>query len=492
MVKKADNNELNDFMSEEELNEINQGSSNNDGKQKQPHNKNNQGNKKKNNNRRRNNNKQQGKKQNQNSKSAIPTQRNKDNQTMMSASVDNEQEQAKTDHINLDGPQPAEGFIDYENLTSYGFNEGKSEEDTSNMTLSEFEEQQEQKAKKEYENQKIIKEIENISSDERANLLNNINVDLDNIEIISDIDYDIDKENTNFVLNSKATHQVVLPQSAYIAHMESLRNQEILSIAESIDDDYNAMLKRYQLYFHKMNTNSLGINNFQDFARLTSVYDVSTIEYGLYNISFPGETKFDIRCGSCKAELKDVKISNDQLMSFKDEDVFEHVTKNVKNITSIDENKKHSLIYTEQRIALKDSKIIFEIVTPTVEKHLKVLGSIHMDGLTEEESERFKQNATALMHVKNVYIPDLKTLKEGKKPKFRKLNEDNMKDKMKIIENLSIRDGHQLTDAIYDRVNKNAIEYAIKGAKCPNCGEDLGKIDIDMSEMLFREALHLV
>ncbi|UAJ17010.1 hypothetical protein UFVDC4_00083 [Staphylococcus phage vB_SauM-UFV_DC4] len=504
MVKKADNNELNDFMSEEELNEVSQGSSNNDEKQeqkqsnqKQQHNKNNQGNKKKNNNRRRNNNNkhnQQDKKQNQNSKSAIPTQRNKDNQTMMSASVDsdNQQEQAKTDHINLDGPQPGEGFVDYENLTSYGFSEGKSNEDNSSMTLSDFEEQQEQKAKKDYENQKAISEIESISSDERANLLNNINVDLDNIEIISDIDYDIDKENTNFVLNSKATHQVVLPQSAYIAHMESLRNQEILSIAESIDDDYNAMLKRYQLYFHKMNTNSLGINNFQDFARLTSVYDVSTIEYGLYNISFPGETKFDIRCGSCRAELKDVKVSNDQLMSFKDEDAFDHVTKNVKNITSVDENKEHSLIYTEQRIALRDSKIIFEIVTPTVEKHLRVLGSIHMDGLTEDESERFKQNATALMHVKNVYIPDLKTLKEGQKPKFRKLSEDNMKDKMKIIENLSIRDGHQLTDAIYDRVNKHAIEYAIKGANCPNCGEDLGKIDIDMSEMLFREALHLV
>lgn len=452
MVKKADNQELNDFMSDEELKEINASSSEENVK-KETQNKQGQNNNKKrnNNNRRRNNNKQ-----NQNKKSAIPTQRNKEEEV--------KKEEPKK--------QP--------------------QRDMSNMTLSDFEEYQKEEAKKSQEREEYLKGLEQIGSNERSNLLNNISVDLDNIELISDIDYDIDKENTNFVLNSKATHQVVLPQSSYIAHMESLRNQEILSIAESIDDDYNAMLKRYQLYFHKMNTNSLGITNFQDFAKLTSVYDVSTIEYGLYNISFPGETKFDIQCGSCKSKLKDVKISNDQLMSFKDEEVFEHVTKNVKNITTIEESKEHSLIYSEKRIILADSKIIFEIVTPTVEKHLSVLGSIHTDGLSEEESERFKQNATALMHVKNVYIPDLKSLKEEGKAKYRMLPESNMKDKMKVIENLSIRDGHQLTDAIFDRVNKNAIEYAIKGAKCPKCENDLGKIDIDMSEMLFREALHLV
>ncbi|WPH64271.1 hypothetical protein [Staphylococcus phage vB_StaM_PB50] len=483
MVRKADNNELDNFMSEDELKELGVDV---DKKQEETNNNQNKSQNNRNKNNNRNSNKNKRKKNNNQNKSAIPTQRNKNNQK--------QNEEAKTDHIDLSQPEPAQGYKDYDHLTQKNEEPTLSSpaEDTESMTLDQFESHQQDLNRHQQKVQKEIEELSKIDSNERNNILSNINVDLNNIEIISDIDYDVNKENTNFVLNSKATHQVVLSQSAYIAHMESLRNQEILSIAESIDDDYNSVLKRYQLYFHKVNTNSLGIKNFSDFAKLTSVYDVSTLEYGLYNISFPGETKFDIKCGSCKEELKDVKISNDQLMSFKDEKAYEHVTKNVHNITTKEENEKHSLISKTERIMLNDSKIIFDIITPTIDKHLTVLASIHTDGLSPEEADRFKNNSTALMHVKNVYVPDLKSLKEDGKPKFQKIPEESLQEIMTIIENLSVRDGHQLTDKIYDSVGKNAIEYAINGAKCPNCGNDLGKIDIDMTEVLFKEALHLV
>lgn len=460
MVKKANNNELDNFLDENELNQVNKNNNNNNKNHKNK--KRNNQNKKHNNNNNNNKNHKHNNQKQQRNNSSIPTRRPKRD-------------------FEPDEPSQLDQFEQ----------DQQDDNNTGEMTLAQFEENYQKQHEQKQKAQKEIEEIDSIQDEEKSDLLKNLNVDLNDIEIISDIDYDVNKENTNFVLNSKATHQVVMAQSAYIAHMEALTNQNVLSIGESIDDNYNSVLRRYQLYFDKINTNSLGIKNFADFARLTSVYDVSTLEYGIYNISFPGTTTFDIKCGNCKKNLKNVKISNDQLMSFKDEDAYRHVTKNVQNITTTEQNKKHSLVNKVERFMLDQSKIIIDMAIPSIEKHLTVLGNIHTDGMSEEESKKFRDNSTSLMHIKNVYVPDLVSLSKGQKPKFQKIPEDNLREIMRVVENLPIRDGHKLADKIFDMVGKHAIEYVIQGATCPNCGEDLGRIDLDMTELLFREALHL-
>lgn len=476
MVKKADNNELNNYFSEEEIGNLGEGKDNNQqqgqnnkpnqNKNKQNHNKNNR---RKNNNHNqnkqnhnKNNNQQQSKK-----KSSIPT--------------NNKSEATIPEPMNDYKP---EEFVDYDNL-----NKPKQEEAPYIPTFGEYQEQKANESKNQAELDKTLHEYEEAGK-ERDDILKNISFDLNNIDIISDTEFDIVAENTNFVLNNKATYQTPLSQSSYIAHVESLKSAEIISLIESVGDDYNSTLKKYQLYFSKINTNSLGIDNFNDFARYTSLYDIETLEYGIYNMSFPGETKFNINCNKCGETTKDVPVPNDNLVKFKDEEVYEHINKNINNLHKFEDVKKYSLIYKTKRIVLGQSKIVVDLVIPTVERHLKVLSEVHMEGLTEEEKQKFLTYQQVLFHIDNLYIPDLKSIKEGKN-KFHKVEGRDIKKLIKLLQQLNLRDSHQLSTKIVEIVDENAIEFAIQGLKCPKCKEDMGDIEVEMDKLLFQEALQL-
>src|SRR5699024_836629 len=207
------------------------------------------------------------------------------------------------------------------------------------------------------------------------------------------------------------TYEVKLAQSAYIAHMKSLNFSEISSFTQSVGSEYSNLRRKYQIYFDKINTTSIGLDSFEDFIRITSMYDIPTLEFGIYNITFPGSTKFDITCGSCEKTMKNVEVDNSQLITVKDDKVYEHLNKNIRSITNEELMEDYSLLAKTKRVLLEESKIVVDLRVPSLKDHLELTASLN-GNLTDEERTKIEDIAYILLHLDNMLIPDVIHLNE--------------------------------------------------------------------------------
>ena len=353
-------------------------------------------------------------------------------------------------------------------------------------TLSDFMEQQEYVSSKEYKEQ--VNEVENISKElsnpnNIANILSMANVkDLNKITINDESKVFNEVDNFNFILNSKPTYQVTLNQSAYIAHIEGMRFSDIFSINQSVGNNFETTLRQYQTYFKKINSNSLGIKSFDEFTKLTSLYDVPTIEFGLFNQTFPGDTEFNIRCKHCGQEMKKVKISNDQLITAKNDEVYEQLDRVINSIDSVKKAEVHSLVNKVDRIQLPVSKSIIEIHIPTIADQLDILKEIRESNFAQVEDY-----IDVLLYTKDIYVVDLVATKEKGEPVFNKCK--NRNEILMVIKNLTLDDIKVFNEAISGKDSKYRIDYMIKSFPCTNCHKEVGDVSIDIQQLLFQETL---
>lgn len=311
-------------------------------------------------------------------------------------------------------------------------------------------------------------------------ILSDITIDVSNIEFseksplesTSDID---------FILNGKPTFQVVANQSAYIAHMESIRMADINSIVNSTMSPSASRQKLYKIVYSKINATSLGKISYKDWLRITSFYDFNTLLYGIYCQTYPTDSTFEISCGHCQG-TNTVIVNNETLVDVKDEETFAKLHEIIGNVSNVDELLEKSLVNKFNRIVLPHDKILLDIQTPSLYDHLELIGSVNPEMLQENE-----QILTTMMFIKNLYVIDIQQLKANNKVKYVKI--DDKESIFQIIKNLEVEDVKALAQAISDRSEKYAIDYKIKTHKCSNCGEQLGDIEIDMEEMLFHRLL---
>ena len=306
--------------------------------------------------------------------------------------------------------------------------------------------------------------------------------DLNKIVLVDDDRSKKHEENFKFVLNTKPTYQVVLNQSAYIAHIESLRFADLFSITQSVSNNYEDVLRKYQTYYQKINSNSIGIKSFDEFCKFTSIYDVSTIQFGLFNITFPGETKFTINCGNCGETVKNVTVPNDYLILARNEEVYEQLDRVINSISSVTQSAEHSLVNKFTRLQLPISKSIVEIHIPTVADHLEILKQIR-EGKLIEASDYID----VLLFIKNMYLVDVIETEKAGSPVFIKcLNKTEI---LNVLKELEIDDAALLHHEIEGKDTKYRIEYAVHSFDCPKCKAPLGDIDVDVEDLLFQETL---
>ena len=287
---------------------------------------------------------------------------------------------------------------------------------------------------------------------------------------------------THFKRNNP-TYQVALNQSAYIAHMEGLTFPDVFNINSTISNDYEITLKKYKTYFDKISHTSIGINTFEEFSRMTSLFDVDTLAFGILNQTFPGKIKYDITCKNCHKVMNDVGIPNDKLIVVKDDEVYGQVSKIINSIDNPEKADVNSLVNKITRIQLKDSKTILDIRVPTIEDHLDILAEIRKT-VSEEELQR---SSNFLLFVKAAYVLDTKETLLQKKPIF--VEYRDRKSILDILRNMSIRDAGQANEFIEGREEKYRISYAIQSFPCRHCGEEVGDVSVDIDDLLFLESV---
>ena len=210
---------------------------------------------------------------------------------------------------------------------------------------------------------------------------------------------------------------------------------------------------------------------------MTSINDLSTLLFGIYNQTFPGKNSFDITCGSCK-KTTSLSINNEYLIEYKGEDVYAKVNEILYSNKPAEELLATSLVGTTERLQLEDSKIIVDIYTPTLYDNLILLKSSTTDLI-----EKYANMIQVMSFVKGLYILDMETYKHTGEVSYYQLTK--RQEILSVLLKLSSRDGIQLANTIEKRIEKYAVNYAIQNITCSHCGTKLDSIDVDMESVLF-------
>lgn len=312
--------------------------------------------------------------------------------------------------------------------------------------------------------------------------LDNIVIDLNNIEIVEKIDPMLSYKDMDFVLNGSGTYQIIASQSCYIAFMQAFKTKDINEIKYSNLDGYNFRRKFYQLIYSKINTTSLGKITFDTFLKITSFFDLESLLYGIYTMSFPGNTKFDIKCGHCGKKFE-AFINNDSLVDSKDPNIYKHFDEITSTIKLPEEALQKSLVHNVKRVILKESKIVVDIQIPTLQDHLNILSSIQ----NPENSASKKEIMDTLIFVKKMMVLDVnETKSRGKAIYFEVKDLSTM---ATILNKMSPNDSEELVNYINDRTTKYSIDFKIKNLECPNCKKKTGAIDVVIQDLVFQQIL---
>lgn len=318
--------------------------------------------------------------------------------------------------------------------------------------------------------------------DKLSNILNNIKVDLNNIELV-DAPTISKVDDFEFILNGKPSFQVVANQSCYIAYLESLKMEDINAITNSTLDVYQSRVKLYQTVFSKINSTSIGKINYKTWLRVTSFFDFQTLLYGIYSQTFPGTTEFQIKCRHCK-ELADVIVNNETLINVKDDEAFSHLNGILQSIKDPASALEKSLVNKYNRVMVPESKIIFNIQTPSLWNHLELLASVD-----KKKIEEVSDILGTMLFIKSVFMIDVQNTIATGSPKYYEITDKN--EIINILRNLEFLDMKELGSSIADRTNKYAINFKIKDFECPKCGNSIGDIPVDIETLLFQQILQL-
>lgn len=314
--------------------------------------------------------------------------------------------------------------------------------------------------------------------------LKDIKVDLNNIVIDRNVNDFVINHVKDEVFNSHATTQVVCCQSGYVAQLSALKNNEMQSIMSTDADLYNSKKTLYK-YVHKhIEDTSIGKMGFEEFQKNTSYFDMETLLYGIYCQTFPYENSFNTQCNKpdCR-KATPVMVNNNTLVEARGnaEDTFAMVNKLI-NAKDLDAKalKEQSMIHKTKRVILDDSKVIVDLVIPTLYDYLENT----LKGVNPQFMQDYTDAIGMYLFVSNIFIPNVDVLKRTGNLTYIPI--EGKIEKIMTLADLPYNDNLQLSEEITNYTDTYKISYSIKGARCQECGDIMDPIPVSIEEVLFR------
>lgn len=310
--------------------------------------------------------------------------------------------------------------------------------------------------------------------------LDNMQIDLNSIVITKKTPL-LQTDDFNFVFNrkNKATYEVPMHQSGYTAHMSALPMLDVMAINGTFADPYSRFEKLYRVVHQHIESSSIGNIGFQEWAQITAYQDLENALYGIYCQTFPGQNEFDIKCKNCGKNTK-FTISNTTLVTIRDEEVYKLLDELRFNAKTAQELVGKSLVHSVERILLPESKIIFDVQTPSLWDHLQMLKTLHPSVI-----QQFGEAIGTVLFIKQMLMLDVEATVKTGKPNYYVV--DSREKILDSIIKLSVTDGTSLNSSIDERFSKYNVTYSIKNATCGHCRDPLGDIPLSMERVLFHQ-----
>lgn len=349
-----------------------------------------------------------------------------------------------------------------------------SVEDALNEDVVKQSKDEEKYIYKSYADQKISTR----GNDPKLNFLDKISVDLKEVTVVKKpAIQQVDDINTLFNTNV-ATFTVTCCQSGYWASMSGLTLAEKNAINNSDGGSiFQFRQKLYKTVYNKIQAMSIPKPTFNNWLKITSFSDLSTLLFGIYCQTFIDNNDFDITCGKC-GNTTSATVNNQSLVEVRDRSVFEKRDEIISTIENGEQLVAKSIVHKDERIILDESKIIVDVATPSLHDHLTLLQSSKQETLQD-----YADTFSAMLFISHLYMLDIKeTYNTGHAVYYEVTDKARI---LSILLKLSNNDGEQLENAIQDKLGKYQINYEIHNVTCSHCKTKLPGIPVDIETILF-------
>ena len=275
----------------------------------------------------------------------------------------------------------------------------------------------------------------------------------------------------------KPSYDVIALQSGYRSAFKAMNNDNMIAIRKFSGSEREQNLKLFNFVFNQMVNSSLGKVSFDTWLKVTAENDFETLIYGIYCATFPNENDYDVTCPHC-ATVNKMKISKERLIRACDvEETSQYINGILSKNYPPDELVKHSVVNMTERVMLPGTKIICDIVTPTLADYLRTLH--RSEQMKNFEPEIF----TYLKYLGDMFIPHIYSFTTDSEPEFIQL--ETMDDRLRAIVDMPVSDRRALDKAIKEKNSKYKVEYKLPDCNCIKCHGEIKNIVVDMTEQLF-------
>lgn len=318
--------------------------------------------------------------------------------------------------------------------------------------------------------------VEEEKQSDISNLLQSIKIDLNNVSIVKETNPLASFKELDAIF-TKPTFEVIALQSGYRSSFRALNNNDLLKIQKISGTEYEQNIKLLNIIFDHAENLSTGKIDFKQFLSVTAEADWDTLIYGIFCATYPKDTDYTIVCPHCAYKNK-IKVGKHNLFApTHTEEVAKYINDVVNRNYSAKDLIQFSMVNTKQRLILDNTKVLIDLVTPTIADYLTSLSRARNYPNIEQEIFGY------IKHIGNIAIPNISALRQGK---VEFIGLDNLDDKIKVIVDLPDSDKAQLETAISEKMMKYNVDYKIPDIKCQECSGEIKDIRVDVSDLLFK------
>jgi hypothetical protein len=294
----------------------------------------------------------------------------------------------------------------------------------------------------------------------------------------------------------KSLSPVIAMASGYTCKMKNISASEAIRMYQAPGEDTaNSMVDKWSAIYDRITDVSIGaFKDFDDFCRHTAFMDYDSFLYGMICSSYPENDEIPFNCdsgrGGCGKDFSrtynNKEMIRRDLISDAGRKVMEDI---ISNAAFVDKAKEYantkSPVNVTTRFLLEDSMTIVEIYVPSVHDMIeRVFRPIEKNkDLAKQEN---RANLVLAQGINAIFAPDYDTFDPQDPDSLEYIEIEGTESIMEHLSHLNEKEINIIARQIQKLTEPLVINFGFKEIKCPHCGHNWGRYDIELDQILFR------
>jgi hypothetical protein len=294
----------------------------------------------------------------------------------------------------------------------------------------------------------------------------------------------------------KSFSPVIAMASGYTCKMKNISASEAIRMYQAPGEDTaNSIVDKWSAIYDRITDISTGpFKDFDDFCRHTAFMDYDSFLYGMICSSYPENDEIPFNCdterGGCGKDFSRSYNNKEMIRSDLISEAGRKVMSDIiSNAAFVDKAKEYattkSPVNVTTRFMLDDSMTIVEIYVPSVHDMIeRVFRPIEKNrDLAKQEN---RANLVLAQGINAIFAPDYETFDPNDPDSLEYIEIQGTENIIEHLSHLNEKEINIIARQIQKLTEPLVINFGFKEIKCPHCGHNWGRYDIELDQILFR------